>query len=183
MFQKSVDEVPALSIVKQISDYVVTNGEAPLQFDGFFELISSALSTYDKKHEKPRPAQRDVHSTNLMQDYSYYAQAGIVNFGIFTNAGDDLTFKLLTPSNKVITRPGFRSALDPLLRHNRLAPFEGEYTIHHANDDILDQSRTTPPASDNTIVPAHIATIESKDLIGRTFLKETMSYGQRFRAN
>jgi hypothetical protein len=46
--------------------------------------------------------------------------------GVATNFGDALTFKLLTSNQKVIFRSVIRSALDPTLRHKRLAPLGGE---------------------------------------------------------
>jgi hypothetical protein len=38
------------------------------------------------------------------------------------------------------------------------------------------------PESDGPNVPRRMPTIDPKDLIGRSFLKDTEAYGQRFRA-
>jgi hypothetical protein len=50
--------------------------------------------------------------------------------GIAPNIGDALTFKILSPCHKVIYRSVIRSALDPTLRHKRLAPLQIGYQVN-----------------------------------------------------
>jgi hypothetical protein len=102
--------------------------------------------------------------------------------GVATNAGDALTFKLLTSNQKVIIRSVIRSALDPTLRHKCLAPIGGEKGTNHAGDKIFVRSNSDTSASEGPTVPRRMPTIHPKDLIGSSFLKDTEADGQRFRA-
>jgi hypothetical protein len=85
--------------------------------------------------------------------------------GVDTHVGDTLTYKILYPQQKVIYCLIIRSALDPTLHHKRLDPLGG--AVSH---------------TDEPSVPLHIPTIDPKDLVGITFLKDSEAYGQRFRA-
>jgi hypothetical protein len=102
--------------------------------------------------------------------------------GVAANVGDALTPKLLTSNQKVICRSVIWSALDPTLRHKRLAPLGGEQGTNHAGDIIFVRSNLDNPASDGPNVPSRTPTIDPEDLIGRSFLKDTEADGQRFRA-
>jgi hypothetical protein len=91
-----------------------------------------------------------------------------------------LTFKILSPSNKVIFRSVIRSALDATLRHKRLAPLGGEG--NHVDDKLFVSSKSDIKSTvDEPSVPKRMPTIEPKDLIGRTFLKASEADG-RYRA-
>ena len=100
--------------------------------------------------------------------------------GVASNVGDALTFKLLSPSQKIIARSVVRSALDPTLRHKRLAPLGGE--ISHVDDKLFVRSKSDQSTSDGPSIPRRMPTIDPKDLLGRTFLKDSEADGQRFRA-
>lgn len=100
--------------------------------------------------------------------------------GIADHVGDALTFKILSSENKIIYRSVFKSALDPTLRRKRLAPVDGE--TNHAGDKVFVRSNLDTSTKNGQTIPRHMPTIDPKDLIGRTFLKETESDGQRFRA-
>ena len=100
--------------------------------------------------------------------------------GIADHVGDALTFKILSSEHKVIYRSVFKSALDPTLRRKRLAPVDGE--TNHAGDKVFVRSNLDTSTKTGQTIPRHMPTIDPKDLIGRTFLKETEADGQRFRA-
>ena len=100
--------------------------------------------------------------------------------GIADHVGDALTFKLLSSSDKIIYRSVFKSALDPTLRRKRLAPVDGE--TNHAGDKVFVRSNLDTSATNGQTIPRRMPTIDPKDLLGRTFLKETEADGQRFRA-
>jgi Reverse transcriptase (RNA-dependent DNA polymerase) len=102
--------------------------------------------------------------------------------GIATHVGDALTFKILTPNNKVIYRSVIRSALDPTTRHKRLAPVGGESTLNHVGDKVFIRSNFDTSQVDDPTITRRMPTIDPENLIGRTFLKETEKDGQRFRA-
>ena len=103
--------------------------------------------------------------------------------GVADHVGDALTFKILTPSNKVIYRSVIRSALDPSTRHKRLAPLGGESTaVNHVGDKVFVRSNFDTSQLDSPSVARQMPTIDPEKLIGRTFLKETETDGQRFRA-
>ena len=97
--------------------------------------------------------------------------------GIATHVGDTLTFKILSPQQKVIYRSIIRSALDPTLRHKRLAPLGGE--VSHADDKLFVRSKSDPAITDEPSVPRRMPTIDPKDLLGCTFLKDSEADGQR----
>ena len=102
--------------------------------------------------------------------------------GVATHVGDALTFKILSRFRKLIYRSVIRSALDPTVRHRRLAPFGGENLTNHSGDKVFVRSNFDTTNSDDPKVTRRMPTIDPKDLIGRTFLKETETDGQRFRA-
>jgi hypothetical protein len=112
--------------------------------------------------------------------------------GVATHVGDALTYKILTKSHQVIYRSAIRSALDPAKRNQRLSPIGGETASNFLGDKIFIRSNfdskvdTAPEEAMmddvNQTVKRRMATIDPKDLIGRTFLKDTDKDGQRFRA-
>ena len=105
--------------------------------------------------------------------------------GIAINVGDALTYKVLTKSNKIIYRSAIRSALDPAKRNQRLSPLGGETASNYLGDKIFIRSSTCHEdveARDGPSVQRQMVTIDPKDLIGRTFLKDAEDDGQRFRA-
>jgi hypothetical protein len=66
--------------------------------------------------------------------------------GVATHVGDALTFKILSPQQKVIYRLIIWSALDPTLRHKRLAPPGGE--VSHAADKLFVRSKSDKANTD-----------------------------------
>jgi hypothetical protein len=105
--------------------------------------------------------------------------------GIAINVGDALTYKVLTKSNKIIYRSAIRSALDPATRNQRLSPLGGETASNYLGDKIFIRSSTCQEdveVRDGPSVQRQMVTIDPKDLIGRTFLKDAEDDGQRFRA-
>ena len=101
--------------------------------------------------------------------------------GVATHVGDALTFKILSRFRKLIYRSVICSALDPTVRHRRLAPFGGENLTNHSGDKVFVRSNFDTTNSDNPKVTRRMPTIDPKDLIGHTFLKETETDSQRFR--
>ena len=102
--------------------------------------------------------------------------------GIATHVGDALTYKVLTKNNKVIYRSAIRPALDPAKRNQRLSPPGGETP---SNTVFIRSSRhgsENSPEETRPSVKNRMVTIDPKDLIGRTFLKDAEIDGQRFRA-
>ena len=110
--------------------------------------------------------------------------------GVAMHVGDTLTYKVLTLTRKVIYRSALRSALDPAKRNQRLSPLGGETVSNYLGDTIFIRSKTeTSEATDvptldgnDPSVKRRMVTIDPKDLIGRTFLKDAEEDGQRFRA-
>jgi hypothetical protein len=102
--------------------------------------------------------------------------------GPAAHVGDALTFKILTPKNEVIYRSVIRSALEPAVRHKRLAPLGGETATNHAGDKVIIRSNFDTTNLEDPNVTRQMAAIDPKDLIGSTFLKDTEADGQRFRA-
>jgi hypothetical protein len=100
--------------------------------------------------------------------------------GVASDVGDALRFKIISPSKKIIFRSVIRSALDPTLRHKRLAPLGGE--ISHVDDKLFVRSKAEKSTTDEPGVPRRMPTIDPKDLMGCTFLKDSEADGQRFRA-
>jgi hypothetical protein len=91
-----------------------------------------------------------------------------------------LTFKILSPQQKVLYRLIIWSELDPTLCHKRLAPLGGE--VSRVANKLFVSSKSDKAITDEPSVPRRMATIDPKDLLGRTFLKDSESDGQRFRA-
>jgi hypothetical protein len=90
-----------------------------------------------------------------------------------------MTFKILTPKNKVIFWSVIRSALDHAQRHRRLAPLGGEFgELNHAGDKVL----FAPTLIHSIVMIRRRVTINPEKRIGRTFLKGTEADGQRFRS-
>jgi hypothetical protein len=110
--------------------------------------------------------------------------------GIATHVVDALAYKILTKTKKIIYRSAVRSSLDPATRNRRLLPLGREITSNQLDDKIFIRSKLDfeNSESDSTLldgnpsVSRRMATIDPKDLIGRTFLKDTEEDGQRFRA-
>jgi hypothetical protein len=113
--------------------------------------------------------------------------------GIATHVVDELTYKILKKTNKIIYRSAVRSALDPATRNRnrRLSPLGGEITSSRLDDKIFMRSKLDFENSEsestlldgNPSVSRRMATIDPKALFGRTFLKDTEEDGQRFRAS
>ena len=100
--------------------------------------------------------------------------------GIATHVGDALTYKILTKHNKVMHRSAIRSALDPAKRN--LSPLGGEISSNYFGDKIFIQSSKCPDdieLDSDPSVKRRMVTIDPKDLIGRTFLKDSEEDGQR----
>ena len=96
-----------------------------------------------------------------------------------------MTYKILTKNNKVIYRSAIRSALDPAKRNQRLSPLGGEISSNYLGDKIFIRSSKCPDdveLDSDPSVKRCMVTIDPKDLIGRTFLKDSEEDGQRFRA-
>ena len=109
--------------------------------------------------------------------------------GIATHVGDVLTYKILNKHHKVIYRSAIRSALDPAKRNQRLSPLGGETASNYLGDKMFIRSTHTPENfasssldDDDPNVKRRMVTIDPKDLIGQTFLKDSEEDGQRFRA-
>jgi hypothetical protein len=100
--------------------------------------------------------------------------------GVATHVGGARKFKILSPQQKVIYRLIIWSALDPKLRHKRLAPLGGE--VSHAANTLFVRSKLDKANTDEPSVPRCMATKDPKDLLGCTFLKDSESDGQHFRA-
>jgi len=106
--------------------------------------------------------------------------------GVATHVGDFLTYKVLTQTNQIIYRSVLRSANDPAKRNKRLSPIAGEMTSNIIEDKTFVRSNFNPDGDrlddSGPTVQRRMVTIDPKDLIGRTFLKDTEEDGQRFRA-
>jgi Reverse transcriptase (RNA-dependent DNA polymerase) len=110
--------------------------------------------------------------------------------GVATHVGDELTYKILTKNHKIIYRSAIRSALDPATRNQRLSPIGGETASNVRDETLFIRSKTEdnepegPMLLDDnpTVKRRRMVTIDPKDLIGRTFLKDAEEDGQRFRA-
>jgi hypothetical protein len=107
--------------------------------------------------------------------------------GVATHVGDALTYKILTKQHKVIYRAAIRSVLDPAKRNHRLSPLGGETASTYLGDTIFVRSQSSPASNTDIVdedpnLKKRTVTIDPKDPIGRTFLKETEEDGQWFRA-
>jgi hypothetical protein len=69
--------------------------------------------------------------------------------GAATHVGDALTFKILSPQQKVIYCLIIRSALYPTFRHKRLAPLGGE--VSHAADKLFVHSKSDKAITDEQV--------------------------------
>jgi hypothetical protein len=110
---------------------------------------------------------------------SYCYGCSVVSHGMLH--GDALTYKVLTKSNKTIYRSAIRSALYPAKRNQRLSPLGGETASNYLDDKIFIRSSTCQEDVEVRNVPSvkrRMTTIDPKDLIGRTFLKESEADGQ-----
>jgi hypothetical protein len=77
--------------------------------------------------------------------------------------------------------------IDPATRNQRFSPLGGETASTYLGDSIFVRLQSPPELNTDTVdgdpnLKKHMVTIDPKDLIGRTFLKETEEDGQRFRA-
>jgi hypothetical protein len=100
--------------------------------------------------------------------------------GVATHVG---TYKILTKNDRVIFRLAIRSAMDPAKHNLRLSPIGGETASNFRGDKIFIRSKhedLNPSLLDDdpNVKRRHITTIEAKDLIGRSFLKESEVDGQ-----
>jgi hypothetical protein len=108
--------------------------------------------------------------------------------GIATSVGDALTYKILTKHKKIVYRSAICSALDPAKRNQHLSPLGGETASNYLGDKLFIRSSTRQADTDlssldgDPSVKRSMVTIDPKELIGRTFLKDSEEDGQRFRA-
>jgi hypothetical protein len=107
--------------------------------------------------------------------------------GVATHVGDALTYKIPTKQKKVIYRCAIWSALDPSKHNQRLSPLGGETASTYLGDTMFIRSpkppieRTHDGVDRDSNVKKRMVTIDPKDLIGLTFLKDAEEDGQRFR--
>jgi hypothetical protein len=66
LIQNAVGEVTELAYVKQIGDQDVAQGNPPLTYKSYMELLLNACSTYDKKRSLPGKQKHAVYSTALL---------------------------------------------------------------------------------------------------------------------
>ena len=102
--------------------------------------------------------------------------------GVATHVGDALTYKVLTKSNTIIYRSSLRSALDSAARNLRLSPLEGETTFSEGDPGTIFVRSRNDENDIGSNVERRMVTIDPKDLVGRTFLRDTEEDGQRFRS-
>jgi hypothetical protein len=111
--------------------------------------------------------------------------------GVATHVGDELTYNILTQKQRVIYRSAIWSDMYPAKRNQRLSPLGGETVSNSLGDNILTRSETDlfeSSAEDGTVldgdpsVQRRMVTIDPQDLIGRTFLKDSVEDDQSFRA-
>jgi hypothetical protein len=105
--------------------------------------------------------------------------------GVAIHVGDAFTYKILTKHNKVIYCSAIRSDLDPAKRNQRLSPLGGETASTYIGGTMYIHSKfpsdLDPELIDNDpSVKRRMVTIDPKDLIGRTFLKDEEEDGQQF---
>jgi hypothetical protein len=100
------------------------------------------------------------------------------------HVGDVLTYKVLTKQHKVIFRSAIRTAMNPTNRNRRVSTTEGEMSSNNTGEKIFIFSHLNLQISDDGLCDrkTKMITIDPKELIGRTFLKETEEDGQRFQA-
>ena len=78
--------------------------------------------------------------------------------------------------------------MDPAKRNHRLSPLGGEKSSNFLGDNMFIRSKSIYPIDGLELldgdpsVKQRMVTIDPKDLIGRTFLKDSEEDGQRFRA-
>jgi hypothetical protein len=72
MLQNSVGDVMELSYIKQIGDQDIEQGNPPLSYDSYMELLLSACSTCDKKVSLPGNQKRAVYTTAMTCDAMEY---------------------------------------------------------------------------------------------------------------
>jgi hypothetical protein len=92
----------------------------------------------------------------------------------------------------VFYRSAIRSAFDPAKRTEHLSPLGGEMASNYLGDKIFIRSKTesferstengNALDDDDTSVKQRMVTIDPKELIGSTLLKDSEEDGQRFRA-
>ena len=98
--------------------------------------------------------------------------------------------RFLPRTTRLFIDPPF-DQLSIQIRNQRLSPFGGETTSNYLGNKIfirsnfdIEKSSEDPSKldDDNPNVKRRMVTIDPKDLIGRTFLKDSEEDGQRFRA-
>jgi hypothetical protein len=111
--------------------------------------------------------------------------------GVAAHVSDELTYKILTQKQRLIYWSTIRSAMDSAKRNQRLSPLGGETVSNYLGGKNFIRSKTDSFESstedgsvldDDPSVQRLMITIDPKDLIGRTFLKDLEEDGQRFRA-
>lgn len=68
LLQNAVGEISELAYVKQIGDQNIAQGNQPLAYDTYMELLLSACSTYDKKIALPGKQKRAVYVSEFESD-------------------------------------------------------------------------------------------------------------------
>ena len=63
LIQNAVGDVTELAYMKQIGDQDIAQGNPPLTYESYMELLLNACSTYDKKRSLPGKQKRAVYST------------------------------------------------------------------------------------------------------------------------
>jgi hypothetical protein len=111
--------------------------------------------------------------------------------GVGNHVGDELTYKILTQKQQVIYWSAIQSAMDPTKRNQHPSPLGEETVSNYLGDKIFIRSKTDlfeSSTEDGTVldddpsVQRRMVTIDPKDFIGRTFVKESKVDGQLFQA-
>jgi hypothetical protein len=89
---------------------------------------------------------------------------------------------VLTKQLKVIFRSAIRTATNSKNRNRRISTTEGEMSSNNTDEKILIFSNSNSQMLDEGSCDRQTAmiTIDPKELVGNTFLKETEEDGQRF---
>jgi hypothetical protein len=95
--------------------------------------------------------------------------------GVAMHVGDVLTYKVLTKQYKVIFRSAIRTAMSCKSRNHRVFTTEGEMSSNNTGEKMFIFSNLNLQMSDDGSCDRKttMITIDPKELVGRTFLKET----------
>jgi hypothetical protein len=85
MLQNAAGDVTELSYIKKIGDQDIVQGNPPLSYDSYTELLLSACSTYEKKITLPGKQKRAVYtSATASEDVEYrFDDTPDAEYGIF----------------------------------------------------------------------------------------------------